>query len=51
MREVIVILCVAIAVDADTTQAVPCGVVRTFEGPGRTIDVPEIVDTTGEDVS
>lgn len=38
MREIIVILCVAIPVDSDTTQAIPCGVVQVFEGPAATVD-------------
>ena len=54
MREIIVILCVAVAVDTETTQAIPCGVVRVYEGPSATVDAdgePEAIDAAFEVLS
>lgn len=54
MSPIIVILCTAIPVDSDTTQAIPCGVVQVFEGPATTVDAeiePESIDAEYEVLS
>lgn len=54
MSPIIVILCVVIPVDADTTQAIPCGIVRVHEGPAATVDTdvePASIDAEFEVLS
>lgn len=53
MREIVIILCAVMPLDADTVAAIPCAVVRQYEGPVATIDVDadDAIVTTGEVVS
>lgn len=52
MREIVIILCAAIPVDADTTAAIPFAAVSVYEGPAATVDAePEAIDAEYEVLS